>query len=88
MLGHTTCTLPGTPFSSGVLGSSLPPALQPRARPQACLPEVSALANVPWLLSGWAPCPAGPVEYVVSKRMAVWLAQRPGGEESERVIAA
>lgn len=37
------------PSTSGVLGSCFPPALQPRARPQACLPKASAPTSIPRL---------------------------------------
>lgn len=96
--GHATCALPGAPLCLGCRGSHPAAAVL-----DTCLPHAPAQSQAPGPPSqtfpllptsggsgvcGGAPRPAGLVEYVVNKRVAVWLAQRPGGEESERVIAA
>lgn len=47
--------LPG----AAALGTCLPPVLQPRAGPQACLPKVSSPADSLWLTGPRTPCLAG-----------------------------
>lgn len=66
--------------------SHLPSSPEPGPRPAFPKFPLSPTSHGSWV--GGPPAWLGRVEYVVSKRGAVWPAQRPGGEESERVIAA